>query len=395
MLYTGDLELVPALPRAEVVQRLRQQLGRASSLRAAIAYWTLDSALLEPDLARCLRSGFLCVDIHYPTSIDHLASLARAGANVFLHLFHLVGHTESVGVVGLPPHLMHAKVLLFDRSDGAGQVWTGSHNWSQRSLFGVNVEASLVAATRSGDSLHSQMVAFLDEVRARCAPFDLESVDYYKWLQGEDDTVNVIELEDRTGGLAVGDKITLFGTLMKDHQDLSRVGREVVVSITSASGDEVFYRSKVANSGEMRSQAGQGVNFDARRYAFRRGQQLPVLEPLAPIPPVVMRQAKYFATLDLVVRLPQDTKAFAPPEKQRWVEDPELAPVVELPRREWSGRRGDKRPRIQRAITVQEFREALPSRRLVDRRAQERRALVTKLILVVPGEGEGGPSKRL
>jgi hypothetical protein len=307
-----SLELLPDAS-AEVATRLRDTLQASSSLRAAVAFWTIVPNSMGPDLARNLSTGFLCVDIHYPTSIDNLAILAKGGANVFLHLFDLAGQTEVPGIVGVPPHLMHAKTLLFDLSSNTSELWAGSHNWTQRSFFGVNIEASLVVGMDSRDPLYGQSAAFLESVRTRCRPFDLSLIDYYKWLQGEDGTEYVIELEDQTDGSIPGNKLTVFGTLKEDYRQLSKVGNQVYVSITSTSG-EVFYRATVVNSGEQTKEAGKGVSLDPRRYAFRRAGELPLLEARQVIPRAVVDTASYFATLDLIERLPFGTRAVAPPE---------------------------------------------------------------------------------
>jgi hypothetical protein len=104
-----------------------------------------------------------------------------------------------------------------------------------------------------------------------------------------------------------------------------------------------------------------------------------------------MDSASYFATLDLVERLPVGTRAIAPPEAQRWVEDPDQKRLRHLPKRVWTGRRGDRPPKVRRAVDVEVFRDAVPSRLLADRRSDKKRDLVTSLILVVPGEEKGKP----
>jgi hypothetical protein len=54
------------------LERLNQLSRGARSIQAAVAYWTLPSAMLDPAFVRAIAhpDGFLCCDIHSPTSID-------------------------------------------------------------------------------------------------------------------------------------------------------------------------------------------------------------------------------------------------------------------------------------------------------------------------------------
>jgi hypothetical protein len=63
-----DIELVPQIWRADVTERLSRSIGRCSTLRAAVAFWTIDRELLNQQLKERLKDpGFLCVDINSPT----------------------------------------------------------------------------------------------------------------------------------------------------------------------------------------------------------------------------------------------------------------------------------------------------------------------------------------
>jgi hypothetical protein len=79
-----DIRLLPPWSPSSVQSDLVAALSRAEHLQAGIGYWTIDDALLGPHLARTLRDerGFACVDLHPPTDVDALASLARQGAHL-------------------------------------------------------------------------------------------------------------------------------------------------------------------------------------------------------------------------------------------------------------------------------------------------------------------------
>jgi len=137
------VELMPSVPHGEVVTSLRASIGECRSIKAAVAFWCVGAQQVDGNLAKRFGgAGFLCVDIHLPTDIDCLAGLVRAGANVYLHLKHPMPQPRELKT-GVPPYLLHPKLLLFDRQDGFSELWVGSHNWTARSLTGVNIESSL------------------------------------------------------------------------------------------------------------------------------------------------------------------------------------------------------------------------------------------------------------
>lgn len=381
----------PTVLQDPVVRELAQLAAQARVIRGAIAYWTINPALLGAGLARGLAhpEGFLCVDIHYPTSIDHLATLRRTGAHVCLHLYDLVGHTEDVGVKGLPPHLMHAKMLLFDLDDDRAALWMGSHNATQRALFGINIEASLVLELDRKSENYRHAVSVLEAIRARCDLMDPSLVAYYKWLQAGAKTENVIEIEDAQGVPIPNSTITVFGTDRRDHRQLDKVNKAVFVSITSSkTGVERLYDAKISQTGEMpkASRAAKGTKFDARRFAFRRGSKLPLLEPVSPIPAEVYADALYFVTLKLGALLPESTVALEPPETPPWIDVPDVDLTERLEGREFTGRKGDRPPRLRRAAPPATMR--MEPLALVERRQIVDHALVRRRIIARSDEAE-------
>jgi hypothetical protein len=396
--------LRPASTHAPVVSELASLASSAVLIRGAIAYWTIDAAILGSGFTKGLAQagGFLCLDIHLPTNIDHLATLRRAGAQVYLHLFDLVGHTEDVGVKGVPPHLMHAKMLLFDLDQSRATLWVGSHNATRRALYGVNVEASLLIDLDRSSANYSRAVDMLEGIRRRCDLMDPTRAAYYKLLQSGTKTANVIELEDSTNESVPRASITVFGTETADHRQLDKVGKEVFVSITSSlSGRERFYPARISQTGEMgrASRAAAGTKFDPRRYAFRRGSRLPLLLPVQAIAPEVYDEARYYVTLQLKDVMPEDTVAYEPPERPPWPPIPGVGagprPWVDvdpsewcahLPTREFSGKRGDRPPRLRRASAVEDV--ILRPLSLVERKQIMEHKLVRQRVFLRPDESE-------
>ena len=197
------------------------------SLKAVVAFWTIAADLLDPSLISLLKheDSFVAVDVHLPTDIDVLASLAAAAANLRIYAEEIP--TLSGDGRREPPALLHAKMLLFTLKDGTSSLWVGSHNWTNRALLGLNVEASLVVTLAADSRLLAEASTYLDHARAISSAFDPSQADYYKQLQRmiPVETAPVIELE-ADDGEAFGDLvIELFGTDASDLEELGEVGR--------------------------------------------------------------------------------------------------------------------------------------------------------------------------
>ena len=68
-----SIELIPAAPSDQVIDRLIDLVNRAERMRGLLAFWTLAAEELGPNLPHVLANGgFLCLDIHRPTDIDRL-----------------------------------------------------------------------------------------------------------------------------------------------------------------------------------------------------------------------------------------------------------------------------------------------------------------------------------
>src|SRR5688500_5235303 len=148
-----DIQLIPQWSSSRVTANLTAALSFAHHRQAGIGYWTIQDALLGPDLARTLRDdeGFAGVDLHPPTDVDALAALAAQGAN--LRVYYEGIPTYTAGRRKEPPCLLHSKMLLFSAEDRTAELWVGSHNWTNRGLLGLNVEASLVVRLRDWSPL--------------------------------------------------------------------------------------------------------------------------------------------------------------------------------------------------------------------------------------------------
>lgn len=314
------IELMPSFGTLSVRKRLTQSIIAAESLRSAIAFWTIDINFLGQALPALLRQShsFMCVDIHRPTDIDKLAQLASQGANMFLHLWQLKPQ-RGFNIPGLPPHLLHSKILLFDLPDDKAELWVGSHNWTQRAISGPNIESSLLLRLDNSSLIYSQAALLLDDIRDNlCTRLDPNRLEYYKRLQGSKDEEQawVIELEGQDVNRLEGTSITIFGTDEADLTHMKIVGGQLVVSLTDSSTFEQHnYDAIILQSGQLRAAnpAAGGITFDARRFAFRYQRTLAVLEPEIQPDVSVLNSSRYFVTVQLREYLGGNVRILEPP----------------------------------------------------------------------------------
>lgn len=371
-------------------QRLQRSIRAARCMRGAVAYWTVGPDEVAGELANRLAAsgGFLCVDLHLPTSVGQLAALdARIRAvdtsreHLFLHLHKVEGQTEAWGSnKQLPENLLHTKSLLFDFDDGTAEIWIGSHNWTRRALVGVNIEASLVVHILQESLLYQQTSQMLEQVRLSCEPFDPDLVDYYRWLQGPQETVPVIILEGQQADTIANSELKLFGTSGRDFPQFRQVGRQIFLLILDVeTRRQYLYRADIATASDSNAdieRLASALHSQGQRYVYRPGRRRPRLE----LPPrsrnEYPKDAKYCATIAVQEKLPESARIIDPPLGRRWAaEDKELlarfddSPLFS----ETSYEYGEALSEVLRKVTIK--RPAPPSMALRRARAPEDWAL--------------------
>ena len=299
-----DIALLPAWSPSSVREALTAALSRSARLQAGIGYWTIDPALLGPDLVRALQheSGFACVDMHPPTEVEALASLARQGGRVHVYYEDIPTYTDQGRKE--PPCLLHAKMLLFWANDGTAELWVGSHNWTKRAILGLNVEASLVVRLKDSSPLFAAASDYLAHMKAISEPFDVAKVDFYKQVQRKlaQRLSPVMELEAEDGANASDTTITVFGTDLEDLRRLGTVRREIHVALLDPTSSAQFlYPATILHSGLLAASdaAAGGISFTPRRVANRQAQHLAALQPAGPVDQTVLNTAEYFVTVRL------------------------------------------------------------------------------------------------
>jgi hypothetical protein len=300
-----DIKLVPAWHAPSIVPPLKSSLSRCAWLQGAVAFWTVSDSFFSNRIAHALRDGnsFMCVDLHLPTDIDALAGLVKSGAQFWLLCEDIP--TQSEFGKKEPPYLLHPKVLLFYFRDGTAELWVGSHNWTRRALWGLNVEYSVVLTLRQDSRLFFDVLEYLRWIKSVCTVFEIGNVEIYRQLQRsrEERTVPVIDVEAVGAHDLSGLEISIFGTDQQDLKELGTVHRQAYLSATENDFSEKIhiYPARIMQTGELNSGiAGAGtVEFSPRRYAFRRGRRFPELLAKCEVSASTMAAARYYVTLQL------------------------------------------------------------------------------------------------
>lgn len=307
----------------DAFRRLADLSVGASCIRAVMAYWTIPVGDLPAPFVQGLKNagGCLCVDIHNPTSIDALASLKKEGVDVCLHLVSTTGKSEVEDSTGMPNHLMHSKVVIFDYDGRDSVVWVGSHNGTFRALDGINFECTLAVETNQGSELYREVLAHLTEIRAACQQFKMDLIEHYRFLQRSnmDNAVSVMEFENGNDRpLTTGEEITVFNMSKEDMRSFKTIDTSVYVSIHGR--EEILYLARVVQTGETPTVANQ--SFGIRRYADRHKADLPVMLGATAVTKAMYRKGSYFAIVKIENRLDATCHLLELPTKSAWVKLP-------------------------------------------------------------------------
>lgn len=371
-----QVELLPIKPKSPIQNRIRTLVDSATTIRGAVAFWTLSSISYGDEFAKKIsEEGFLCVDIQRPTNIDALVNLREYGANVLLHLLRASGNTELPGTLGLPKNLMHSKIMLFDLGDDQATAWIGSHNGTNRAIAGINIETSLLVHISQKSVLYKQLREHLDVIRSRCEILDTNLVDYYRWLQGEQVDRKVIELADPEGTIATGDQFVLFVTEEIDEKQLRTIGDSVLLSFTDDEDNERFFEGEIGQAGKLLKFPALG--FPLRRYASRQGRSIPNLQPCESVPADIVKQSVYFATLQVGQEITKETTVYAS-EKKRWNTTPTTTKKIPLEIDESIA--VYSKVRLEEPVSKDTFRQLIRDANI--RKQDNNRDLVTRIMIV-------------
>lgn len=238
-----------------IAPQLKELIENAISLRMAVAYWTIKKDYLSSGLADLLKKedSFACIDLSHPTKVSEICSLASHGANTY---FYLKKINEDIGspdnpVPWISDHLLHSKILLFDLPNSKASIWIGSHNWTDRSLSGINIETSVEVKTDKTSSIYGQMEELLYLIREGCHKVNPDMEEVYKSIQRRE--ASYLYLHSILSADELPPKKKFFHFLGINQSGLSDfpAGRNVVLFLSQNLKDKSGYlcKAKVFKSG--------------------------------------------------------------------------------------------------------------------------------------------------
>lgn len=300
---------------------VEQLSNGAECIRAAIAFWTLPPMNWPNSFITGLqhKSAYLCTDVNAPTSINALTDFKRIGVDVRLHLFSTSGYTEVDDSFGMPTHLMHSKVIIFDYPNNrSSKIWIGSHNATNRALNGTNFECSVVTECDKNTAFYKQVESHLKEIYDATQSFNLAYIQQYKMLQKSkmDNEIHVVEFENSNDvPLRVNEEISLLMLTRSDFDIVNKVGRKVYVSLHGS--EELLYEAEILQSGVMPKSKSQ--YFAARRYSQRKQNGLQVLKIRSEIPEQLYTNEYYFINFKINKQLGSNFQVVDKPQKPEWI----------------------------------------------------------------------------
>jgi hypothetical protein len=341
----SEVEFLPPVGgKMDITARISKLFKTATTVRAAIAFWTLSKDMLDlitdhrADRVLGASDSFLCVDIQRPTNIDHLADLVKSGVRVFLNIRRLSKELDKFKL-STSPGLLHTKIILSDGEDDRAEFWIGSHNWTLTALLGPNTEASMALKVVKKAPLYAAAKHLLEDLRDNyCQPFDLEKIGYYKKLQQLYEKgvqrKSVVELEGNDVDRLEREVICIFGTETQDYEIVSKVGDKVFVSVyDSSTRKKYLYRAETVQTGLLSATNPdvRGISFSERRYAFTERREFPYLKSRQVPGRDVLGKAHFFANIQITDYITSRYWLYDSTEISKrplWVE-PEWDPVSE------------------------------------------------------------------
>ena len=175
-------------------------LSRSTRLQAGIGSWTIDSALLGPDLVRAIHDdrGFVCVDLHPPTEVDALATMGNQGGRVHVYYEDIPTFTDQGRKE--PPCLLREDAVVLvegrDRGTVGGQPQLDQARHPRPERRGLARRPA-----HDSSALFAAAADYLSRMKGIAEPFDVAKVDFYKALQRKMSSglVSVMELEAEDG----------------------------------------------------------------------------------------------------------------------------------------------------------------------------------------------------
>ena len=245
----------------------------------AVAYWTIPNDYFGDDLIELLKKkeSFACVDISSPTDIDELCKLAKQSCNLYFYTESLVWDGKNKQPNNR--NLLHSKVLLFDLPKNLASIWIGSHNWTDRSLIGKNIETSLEICVDKNSDIYIEIKYLLEKIKQDCEQIipDPFHERIYKITRRQEDSLLYLQsncIEDPQLPLSSTQFVHLILDENKPDLKVFPDDKKMVFVMKSLqSGKQFLLFGKVYQSGRLpksQKKASRFPNFEDGYYCLRQ-----------------------------------------------------------------------------------------------------------------------------
>jgi len=283
-----EIQLVPTVESsASVKKQFEEVLNRCLSVKGAVAFWTIPINYISSLSSKLSNEeSFFCVDIHLPTDIEVLAEFTRKKSKIFLHDYQLAA---KFGIENRIPSLLHAKIIHFELEDYKTETWIGSHNFTRRALDGINFEATTIIRTEQKTKEEikfvNDVINYLELIKDNCIEFDLNDIDFYKALQGENEVENEVDVIEIVGkniaNLPEEKTIQIISKDVSNFDKYKLVNKKVILHCLDIDTQkEHIFKTTILNAGAINAlnEKSYEITFSHRRYAIREKDMLPYLQ---------------------------------------------------------------------------------------------------------------------
>jgi hypothetical protein len=284
---TQDVLTIEAID-TNYLLRLNEILKETVSIKGVSAYWTLEYDAANnssPYSEYCngfyellsKQESFMCVDLHFPTNIDHITSATNGGCN-----FYMFAYEGKGGEYHEYNRLLHSKLIIFE-GQSVDYVLLGSHNQTGPATKGLNKEFSLILKINSDSDMKKKLIDYLEFIQGLCIALPKNHLK--QWMlklvqtKGKLDwikNVNYIEctvLKKNTyDSIKVGTLIHLISFSKIGDAELSKINDIFCLSVQTNDGTKRKYLKvkvdKSSNVDEHIKKASTGQSFDKRHYMY-------------------------------------------------------------------------------------------------------------------------------
>jgi len=271
---------------------LANTASKSREVRGCVAYWTIGQSTI-PDLFELLKSedSFICVDPSPPTELNMLKTYHEKGYNFWAFGYFIRNFETKDG-------LLHSKILLFDIDDGNAILVIGSHNMTNRALFGINIEHSIAIPLDRSSDTYEKVDSHLRCIKSQyCIP---------PWSREEkEEEVLVLKIIGENMDQLVSERIiTVFFNMISDG--IKTTGTKLyILALDVNSKEEYLYLSQVHQAGELnkRIEKSIGLEFSSRRIAETEPFFIPFLYQEKAVNRELIEREGYFNSFEIIKKV--------------------------------------------------------------------------------------------